>query len=274
MEEVHVGPVLQLLRQLLILLQNHRQILILQRIAAGLLPHYRLHRDVAEAQVRHMHDILGKVQIIVGKGAPQVVVLGPAARHQLLELGNNNLIAPLPVDRLAHAVVDLGSPVQRKDGVGHLPVDVVDVLIVQQDSVGGNRKAETLTGLFLNGACIGYCGLDGIHRHQRLAAEEVHLNIPAAAGALDDKINGPFCGLNVHDLPTGTEVASGRKTILAAQVAVVGDVEAKGLDGGGLLQGGGRRGVHIVVLHKEQPVPGQLPQVLPSLIHRLCAVFG
>ena len=60
-----------------------------------------------------MHDVFGKIQVLASKGATDIVILCATARNQLLELGNNNLIAPLSVYRGTHVVVDSRTAVQR-----------------------------------------------------------------------------------------------------------------------------------------------------------------
>ncbi len=209
------------------------------------------------------------------KGAPEVVVLRPTALNELLELGHNHVIAALAGDRGPEVIVDLFSPVDGENCVGHLTVDVLDVLIIEEHTISCNCKAEALVVLLLNGTGVLHRLLYGIHGHQRLAAEEVHLDVTAVARLGDDEVDGPFGGLEVHGhAVAGAEIAGGGKAILTPQVAVVGDMEAQGLDQGLLLHGGSLLPVNVVVLLKKQPLGRQTAQLLPGLLQGGWVVLG
>lgn len=91
MEEVHVLAAHQLPGQLLILGVHLGQVLFLngegvvQGAAGG------LHRDMAEAQAGQVHHVLGEVQVLPGKGAPDIVVLGAPAATSFWNLGTITL---------------------------------------------------------------------------------------------------------------------------------------------------------------------------------------
>ena len=62
-----------------------------------------------------MEDIVGKVGVFVGEGAPDVVVPVPPLLDEPLELGHNEVIAALAGVVLPQAVVDFLPPVQAED---------------------------------------------------------------------------------------------------------------------------------------------------------------
>ena len=248
-EEVHVLPPLQLPGQLLVFRLHCGQVSLLDGEGVVQRSAGRFHRNMAEAQGSQVLHVVGKVQVLPGEGAPHIVVLGPPLRDQLLELGDDHVIAPLPVDSGAHVVVDLPPAVQGEHHVRHLPVDVVDGVLVQQDTVGCDRKAETLVVLFLQGAGVLYRPLDGVQRHQRFPAEKVHLNVPPLARLLHHPVDGPLGGIKVHGhAVSGTEVASRGKAVAATQVAVVGDMQTQCLHHRRLGQGHGGSRVDVVVI--------------------------
>ena len=72
----------------------------------------------------------------------------------------------------------------------------------------------------------------------------------------------------------GTEVAGGGKAVLAAQIAVVGDVEAQGLDGGVLLHEHSGLRVDVGIVREEKPLLLQLVEILPGAVERLAVVLG
>ena len=166
-----------------------------------------------------------------------------------MELGEDDIIAAGAGDGLAHPVIDLRTAGQGENGVGHLPVDVLDVLVIEQHAVGGDGEAEVLPMLFFQRTGIVHRGLHRVHGHERLAAEEVHLDVPPGARALDHKVDGLFCRLHIHGhAVAGAEVACGGKAVFAAQIAVVGHMQAQGLDGRVLLHQRSRRRIDVVIV--------------------------
>ena len=274
-EEVHVLAAHQLPGQLFILGIHLGQILpldgkgVVQGAAGG------LYRDVAEAQRGQVHHVLGEVQILPGEGAPDIVVLGAPARHQLLELGHDHVIAALAVDGGAHVVVHILPAIQGQDHVGHLPVDVVDVLVAEQDAVGGDGEAEALVVLLLQRPGVLHGALYRVHGHQGLAAEEVHLDVPALAGLLHHPVDGLLGRFKVHGhAVAGAEVAGGGEAIAAAQVAVVGHVETQGLHHRLAGQLHGLLRVDILVVGEQQALVLKAPQLLPGLLQLLGGILG
>ena len=164
-EEVHILPAHELTGQLLVLRINLVQILLLDGKGVIQRTTGRLHRYMAEAERGQMHHILGKVQVFPGKGAPGIVVLGAASGHQLLKFRNNDVIAPLPACGGAHVVVDVLPAIQREHHVGHLPVDVVDVLVTEEHPVCGDGESEHLVMLLLQRAGVLHRLFHSIHGH-------------------------------------------------------------------------------------------------------------
>ena len=174
----------------------------------------------------------------MGEGAPHIVVLPVAGGHQLLELGNDLL--PAAVSGVVHAVtvVNLLAAVQTQHHVAHFPVGEVDDVVVDQHAVGGQCKAEILVMLLLNGAGVGYQLLHHVEVHQRLAAEEVYLQIVAGAGILNQEVQRPLAHLIAHQGAVAVVLALTGEAVGAVEVAGMGNVQAQRLDhaGGACLQ--------------------------------------
>ena len=107
-----------------------------------------------------------------------------------------------------------------------------------------------------------------IPRHERLAAEEVKLELLAVGGALDKEVDSLLAGFGGHNAALAAEVALLREAVLAAEVAVVGNVQAHGL----------YRGLDhcvavlfVVVLGEERAVLVELVKLGVALAH---FVFG
>ncbi len=85
------------LGQPLILFHNNGLVLFRQSggVAGG--ADHRLHAQLVKAQIQHSVYVLQKVGVLVGKGAPHVVILPPPCPHQLLELRHDPVIAALPL---------------------------------------------------------------------------------------------------------------------------------------------------------------------------------
>ena len=169
------------LRQLLILLTDDGEVLLCQGGGVTGGADHRLHAQLREAQIQHLLYVLEKIGVCVGEGAPHVIVLSAPGGHQLLKFGDDPL--PAAVSGVVHpvAVVDLLAAVQTEHHIAHLPVGKVDHILVDQKAVGGQSKAEILVVFLLNAPGVGHQILDHLEVHQRLAAEEIHLQIPARA---------------------------------------------------------------------------------------------
>ena len=161
--------------QELVLLLDNLQILRRQgrRVPGG--ADHRLHGELGKAQVRHVEEVLREVGVPVGEGAPHVIAASPPGLHQLLELGDNAVIAAVSGVVHPEGVVNLLPPVQGKDHVVHFPVSEVDNLLVDEHPVGGEGEAELFAMGFLLRPGIGHQVLHHLPVHQRFAAKEVHL---------------------------------------------------------------------------------------------------
>ena len=182
---------------------------------------------MAEPLVGDMEHIGGKIRVVPGEGSPKIIVLLSPTLHQLLELGQNYIIASSSTHCPAHSVIDLRAAVQRQHCVGHLPIDVLNIFVIEQYAVGGDGEAEIFIVFLLQRPGIFHCSLHRIYSHQRFTAKEVYLNVTSAAGSFNHEINGLFCCLHIHGHPpAGAKVTSGSEAVLAAQIAVVRHVKA------------------------------------------------
>ena len=262
--ELVLGAVRHDVAQLVVLGEYAGEILLVDGVGHRGVGNHRLSGKLNESQVAHCEDIVGEIEIILCEGRADVVVLGSAVLNQLLELRHDDVEAALAVYGLSDTVGDLAAAVEGEHAVAHLAVDVVYLLIVEQDTVGGYREAEALAVLLLDGARV-FNGLYyRIPRHERLAAEEVKLELLAVGGALDKEVDSLLAGLGGHNAALAAEVALLREAVLAAEVAVVGNVQAHGL----------YRGLDhcvavlfVVVLGEERAVPVELVKLGVALAH-------
>ena len=157
-------------------------------------------------------------------------MLVPARTHELLDLFDDEIEAPLAVHRLSDGVVHFGAAVQREDDVLHLLVEELDGLVVEQEAVGRRREEETLAELcsLLFGVIDGV--FDDAQIHQGLAAEEVDFEHLPLSALSEQKVDGGERRLAAHHFALGVIRAFVGKAVLAAQVAVVRDVQAQRLD--------------------------------------------
>ena len=166
----------------------------------------------------------------MGKGAPHVVVLSAPCFYQLLELGNNLLPAAIACVVHPVAVMDFLAAVKAQHHVAHLMVGKIDHVIVDQHAVCGQCKAEMLVMRFLDLTGIRHQLLHHIEVHQRLAAEEIHLQIVPGAGIFDQEVQRPLAHLIAHQRPVAVVLALTGKAVGAIEVAGVGNVQAQCLD--------------------------------------------
>ena len=123
-------PVDHDLRQLIVLLEDLRQVFLTDRVRVRILADHRLNGDPLKAKLCKMQENKKKIQVIPCKSASYVILLLVPALCQLLELRHDQVIASLPVAERAHPVIDFFSSVQAQDHIVHLFVDELLDLIV------------------------------------------------------------------------------------------------------------------------------------------------
>ena len=111
---------------------------------------------------------------------------------------------------------------------------------------------------------IGHQVLDHLPVHQRLASEEVHLQIPAASGIGNEEIQGLLAHLVRHQRSAAMVLALLRKAVAAGQIAVMGDVQAQGLDYSRTLLEINDF-ILICIFRKEDALTGQLLHIFQHL---------
>ena len=215
-----------------------------------------------------MEEVLREIRVPVGEGAPHIVPGSPPGLHQLLEPGNNAVIAAVSGVVHPEGVVNLLPPVQGEDHIVHLPVGEVDDVLVNQHPVGGEGEAEVLAAGLLPGPGVGHQVLHHLPVHQRLAAEEIHLQVGPIPRVGDEEVQGLLPHLEAHQSPVAVVFPLACEAVGAVEVAAVGHVEAQGLHhvAGTLLEGPGdvREGVRRVELpgpHQGLHVGDALPEL-------------
>ena len=179
-----------------------------------------------------MQDIVGKIRVVMGVGAPHIIILlAPAAGH-LQETGNNQFIAAAAVSGFAQPVVHFRAAVHAEDHIAHFFIAEIHDLIGEEDAVGGDGEAEILiVELFLLPA-VGHQLLDHFKIHQRLPAEEIHFQVLTGAGVLDKKIKSPLAHFIGHQGTFALVFSLPGEAVGAAQIAVMGHMKAEGFYNG------------------------------------------
>ena len=190
----------------------------------------RFHAQLREAEVGHVEDVVGEVGIVVGVGAAHIVVLVAALLHELLKFRDDGVIAAMAGVVLAEAVMDFLAAVEAQHDVVALLVAEVDDIVVDEHTVGGHGEAEVLVVDLLLLAAVGDELFDHVEVHQRLASEEIDLEVAAGAGVLDEEVHGPLAYLKAHQGAVTLIAALRGEAVGAVEVAGVGDVEAERLD--------------------------------------------
>ena len=113
----------------------------------------------------------------MGKRTADIVSFLLSALRNLLEFGYDQVIASLAATERTHFIMDFLSAVYAQNNVRHLPVGKFQDLVVQQYAVGGQSKAELLVVRLLQASAVLHQLLYHLPVHQRLPAEEVHLQI-------------------------------------------------------------------------------------------------
>ena len=127
--------------------------------------------------------------------------------------------------------MDFPSSIQTDHDVVHLPIDKRNHFIVERNAVCSHGKVDLLAKPFFLFAAVGDNLLANIKIHERLAAEEIHFQMLSRTAALHQKIDGGLADGERHQHPRAVKITGGSKTVFAAQIAVVRNVQAKRFDG-------------------------------------------
>ena len=120
--------------------------------------------------------------------------------------------------------------VQTQHHVAALAVGEIDDVVVDEQAVGREREAEVFARLLFDAARVGDEVLDDLKIHQRLAAEEIHLQIAPSAGMGDEVIQREAADLEGHQRALALILPLTGEAIGAVEVAGVRDVQAERLD--------------------------------------------
>ena len=77
-----------------------------------------------------MQNVLGEIQIIVGKCTTHIIIHLVSALRYLLELGNNDVIAALSAAERTHLVVDLLTSIDTQHDITHFLIHELQDLII------------------------------------------------------------------------------------------------------------------------------------------------
>ena len=115
----------------------------------------------------------------MGKRPAHIIVFAAARLDEPLEFGNDAVPASLTGIVYAEAVVNLAATVEAEDDVAHLTVSKLYNVVVDENAVCRERESEIFARFLFDGARIGNEPFYDVEVHQRLAAEEIDLEIPA-----------------------------------------------------------------------------------------------
>ena len=189
--------------------------------------HHRLHAQLGESERKHGVDILHEIGIRMGKRAADIVIFAAARFDKTLKLRNDGVPASAPRVIDAQTVVDLAASVKAEHHVRHFAVCKVDHIVVDEHSVRREREAEILFFLLFDAARIHDELLHDIPIHERLAAEEVHLEIPPCSRIFNEKIERAPTDVKAHQRAVAVKFALTCEAVGAVQIAGVGDVKAE-----------------------------------------------
>ena len=221
-----------------------------------------------------MQHVAGEILIEVSVGAAHIVVVLMAALGHLLELRHDEIIGTaVAIAERAHAIIDFLAAVNAQHNIPHLLVYKVEDLIGEQDAVRRDGETELLVVLLFLAAAVSDKLLDNIPVHKRLAPEEIHLQVDAAAGILDEEIECLAADLIAHERTAAHVFALVGKAVFAAEVAVMRHMQAERFHHGvALLEID--HGIAVRIVAEQGAVLLQGAHVADDLLHLTARDFG
>ena len=128
--------------------------------------------------------------------------------------------------------MSLSPAVHAENDIAHLTVGKIYDIVIYQHSVGREREVEYLVMLLLELSAVFHEFLADIPVDQWLTAEEVHLEVPSAAGILNEVIKRPLAYFQTHYTTFARILAFAGKTVLAVHIAAMRNMKAYRLEYG------------------------------------------
>ena len=160
-----------------------------------------------------------------------IAVIGtfPPGFYQFLIFGNDQIIAALAIDGGANGIVDFLASIQTENAVVHFPIDKINFIVIQQHAIGSDGETEIFTVFLFLRTGIRHNFLHSVKIHGGFPAKEVQLQIFPAVGVFQQVVNGFFPHFCTHQCPLSPVFSGGSKAVFAAQITVMGNVQAHGL---------------------------------------------
>ena len=196
----------------------------------GYIRDHGFHGDRIEAAVSEEQNILIKIEIFRGERAAHVIVLVPADAHEIFDVFDDEIETALAVRGLSDGVVHFLPAVQAQNDVFHLVIEKFRNVVFQQKSVRRESEEKFFAALCRLFFRVGDGLFDHVEIHERFAAEKVGFQNLARTRIFDEKIDRFFRRFQRHELAARLVSPFVRKTVLAAQIAVVADMQTKRLD--------------------------------------------
>ena len=169
------------LRQQIILLTKFRKIFLLDCIWLRCRCNNRLNRNLLKSFIRKAQHVCRKIFIEMRKCTSDIIIRLMSALGKLLELRHDQIIAAAAVAERTHIVMDFLTSIHTQNNIRHFFIAEFHDLIIQQDTIRRQCESKILVMNLLLLTAILNETFNHIPVHQRLAAEEIHFQIPPVA---------------------------------------------------------------------------------------------
>ena len=207
-----------------------RQILFLDGVVGSVFADDRFHGYSREALVDHIDDVGRKVHVVAGEGTADIVFLALAVRHAVLEILHDLIIGAFAMDARTHTVMHFLAAVKRQDETDVIVCQIFDLFLVEQKAIRGEGHLDLLAVLLFLLVYIVDGLLYDVPVHERFTAEEIKLAVFTRTAVCDEEIDSSSGNVEAHQhAPLAVAALSG-EAVLAAQIAVVSDIDAERFD--------------------------------------------
>ena len=147
---------------------------------------------------------------------------------------------------------------------------ILHLLLIQKHSVRRKRHLDFFIVFLLLLANIGHRLLHHMPVHERFTAEKVQLAMFTVSAVGDEEINSPARHIEAHEhTPLSISSLSG-KAVLAAEIAVVGDIDTQRLDNRFIFD---RHFIILIHGRIKRLSPDEFIQIIHDFIQLFSAVF-
>ena len=250
---------------------DSRKIGFLDGIFSAVIAYNRFHGNSWESMIEHIFHVGCEIKVMSGESAAYIVFFAVSVSDAVLQILDDLVISAFIIDVRSHAVMHFFSSIEGKNQADMIIGKVLGLFFIKQHAVCCKRHLDLLMMLLFLVMDIVYSLLYDMPVHQRFAAEEIKFAVFSRTAVGNQEIDSSSGYIKAHQhAPLAVSTLAG-KAVLAAEVAVMSDIDAESLNDRTVFN---RHFIIRVHRSKENFLLDQLVKIIHDLIEFTFFIFA